>query len=207
MLVRNASLLSPKNKREYEEPGFLVSFLTHVAVPQLDYTVMEGCCAAGCAVEFAPYRCARCFVARYCGKEHMTSHWPEHKPHCVPLAQRGPKVTLDCSEAYLDNPDHADDLDIECRVVPRKTFPGVTVVKIQLFSLSSFKMTGFKICDPNGVLIVRVYESEPVFDHMRQLFTRVTTMSCTPGYGYFDADMTQEDQLTIFFDHSWKCTW
>jgi len=30
--------------------------------------------------------CSRCKVASYCGKDHQTLHWPEHKQHCKQLA-------------------------------------------------------------------------------------------------------------------------
>ena len=48
---------------------------------------MDGSCAlcgaSGAAVRLQ--RCARCHVAKYCGKEHQTEDWKEHKKHCKRL--------------------------------------------------------------------------------------------------------------------------
>jgi tetratricopeptide (TPR) repeat protein len=186
MLLRNARLLSEEGKRGYYAPkGFVLSLLTHVAVPELDYSVHEGCCVSDCAVECAPYRCGRCFLTRYCGKEHMAAHWKSHKPKCVPLAQRQPTVVLDCSEDYLDNPEKAEALGIDCVVVPRKTFPGLTVVKMQVSAERKFR-----ICDPHGVFVLFVTGEHAGYRSMAMPFAMHATLNGLEGVGYFDADMS-----------------
>ena len=47
------------------------------------------------ATELKLFRCARCGVVKYCGKECQRQHWkqrslaggPEHKAYCVPMAK------------------------------------------------------------------------------------------------------------------------
>jgi hypothetical protein len=36
----------------------------------------------------APNKCARCQRAWYCGKDCQKAHWKDHKPVCIPPAQR-----------------------------------------------------------------------------------------------------------------------
>jgi hypothetical protein len=110
-------------------------------------------------------------------------------------------MTLDCSHAYLDNPRRAQELGIDCVAVPRKTFPGVVVVKIQLFPGKLLK-----ISDPYGALIMHM---SPVADMNRDLALFLARANITDdrGFGYFDADMSQEGRLVIYLDHNWRCTW
>ena len=147
----------------------------------------------------------------------MTSHWKEHKPHCVPLAKRGPKLEIDCSRGYLDDPKNAHEMQVDCMVVSRRTFPGVVVVKIQLVS------GGAKICDSHGVIMF--YEFDPKLLASLETLMRVHgTFLGTHGFGYYDADMSQivrvrfvvsfqmsdalfQGRLIIYFDRAWKCTW
>jgi hypothetical protein len=199
MLLRNAKLVSEEAKRRIRvAPGFVLSVLTHVAAPEMDYTIRQGCSFPGCVVKCAAYRCSRCFVARYCGKEHMTSHWKAHKLSCVPLAQREPKVTIDCSGCY-----HA----VQNPATPR-TFPGVVVVKIQMFADSVCK-----ISDPHGLLNVLVPGEDEGFEKIRaQMPVPVTDDTETnsvaqSGVAYFDADMSVEGRLVVYLDRWWKCTW
>jgi hypothetical protein len=93
MLLRNAGLLTAHVTGRLAQlvPGFTTTILTHVAAPELDFSVMEGCSMPGCVVECAGFRCGRCVVARYCGKEHMTAHWKVHKPLCVRSLSASPK--------------------------------------------------------------------------------------------------------------------
>jgi hypothetical protein len=199
MLMRNAALLSEESKKGLRVPGFTVSLMTHMAAPELDFSIMEGCAMPECRVKCAAYRCARCYVARYCGKEHMTAHWKVHKARCVPLAQREPKIELPCWHGYLDNPVNAKAIGVDCIAAPQKTFPGVVVVKIQLFG-----DLGVKICDPHGVLIVSGVSDAEWFVSLEKLLLARPTFR---NVGYFDADMSQEGRLVIFLDHNWRCTW
>jgi hypothetical protein len=203
VLLRNATLLTPEaTRRSKVDRGFTLSVLTHVAAPELDYSIHEGCSAPGCKVECSMYRCGRCFITRYCGQEHLEAHWPEHKPHCVPVAERGPKVEFDCFVAYLDHAANAEYHGIDCVAVPKKTFPGLTVVKIQLN-----RGKRFKICDPNGVLVMKICKHSEVFQLFRQLFLQLATVTDGEGVAYCDADLSQEGRMVMFFDHKWKCTW
>jgi hypothetical protein len=203
MLVRNAALLTSEVERRFRRPGYLISFLTHVAVPELDYSIHEGCSALDCKVDRARYRCSRCFVARYCGEEHMTAHWKQHKPHCVPLAQRQPQLSLTCKNVYADEPEVARHTGIDCIRLPRKTFPGVVVIKIQMFEDRTMK-----ISDPNGV--IRLFTSASIFLQHKSLeiaFLRSATIVGGFAVAYFDADMSVADRLVFFMDRAWKCTW
>jgi hypothetical protein len=201
MLTRNSHLLSEEVRlREAVLRGYVLSILTHVAVPELDFSVHEGCRFPGCVVERAQFRCGRCFVARYCGNEHMTADWREHKMCCVPLAQRQPAVTLDCADGYLDDPRQR--LGIDCITSPRKTFPGVVVVKI---SMAPFRAV--KICDVHGVLALYMGPGSDGFDRLEPLLRARTRIEHDLGCGYFDADMTVEGRLIVFMDRTWKCTW
>jgi hypothetical protein len=201
MLVRNAALL-PDEMKQSAPVGFTLSVLTHMAAPEIDYSVFEGCAAPGCTVECAGFRCGRCFVARYCGKEHMAAHWKVHKSKCVPLERRGPRLTIDCSRSYLDQPDYAIVYGYDYVRVPKKTFPGVVVVKIQRFG-----DIGVKICDPYGVLIASSARGADWFEPLKRALLARKAFSSGEGAAYFDADMTQEGRLVILLDHDWKCTW
>jgi hypothetical protein len=201
MLLRNASLVSESCKRRVKvDPGFVLTVMTHVA-PDVDYAVLEGCSVPGCTVECAGNRCGRCLVTRYCGKEHMTAHWREHKPHCVPLAQRQRKLTLDCSRWYMDDPSIAR-YGIEPVPVPRKTFPGLVVIKI--ITLPGFM---YKLCDPHGVFLKFITRGESGFAEMLEMFPKCALDHMGMGFGYFDADMSQEGRLVVYLDRSWKCIW
>jgi hypothetical protein len=201
MLMRNATLLSDDANRSTGIGScFVPSLLTHVAAPELDYSVQESCWALDCTVESARYRCGRCLVARFCVREHMEPHWKE--PSCVLLVQREPKISLDCARGYLDNPENAELLGVDCVAVPRKAVSGLVTIKVQLF-----RGTGFKICDPCGLLVLMVNEEAAEFQQLRQMFLLRATAAGGVGFGYFDADMSQQGRLDIFFDHSWKFTW
>jgi hypothetical protein len=204
LLLRNAEFVSEEGKRGYTvPPGFELTFLTHVAAPELDYSIHESCCAPGCTVECAAFRCGRCFVARYCGKEHMTAHWKMHKLNCVPLAQRQPRLELDCSNDYRDNHDAMLSLEWHCVPVPKKTFPGVVVVKVVMLNVGSF----IKIVDSHGALVPIVEESSKVYARLRQLLLARVPLVGGCAVGYFDADLSVEGRLVVYFDHVWKCTW
>jgi hypothetical protein len=201
MLLRNAKLVSEEAKKSYKvAPGFVLSILTHVEAREVDYSVHEGCCFPGCLVERAQYRCGKCFIARYCGQEHMSTHWREHKLTCVPLAKREPQVTSDCTECYLDMPEVAEALTIECMPLPRRTFPGVVVVKMQLL------MNGLlKACDPYGVLSMG--GTTEWYEEAIDLFRPHATTVGSAAYAYFDADMSVENEITVYMDRALKCTW
>jgi hypothetical protein len=210
MLLRHATLLSDSTRQSNPvPPGFVLSVLSHVAVPELDYSIHEGCCIAGCVVECAPYRCSRCLLARYCGKEHMATNWKEHKKLCVPHAQRQPTLTFDCSRCYLDRKKKANFHGFDRVTLPRKTFPGVVVVKIRMIGRT------LEICDPHAVLIVCDADdpdrNREAFEELNRLMRERTTVVVADqeeeAYGYFDADMTQKGRLVLFMDRNWKCTW
>jgi hypothetical protein len=202
MLLRHAALVSAEAKQRLKvERGYVLSVLTHVAVPELDYSVFEGCCFPGCLVKRADYRCGRCFVPRYCGEDHMTALWKQHKPRCLPLAQREPKMTLDITRGYYDC--SANPMAESLLVVPEKTFPAVVVIKVQ-----QFPSRMLKICDPNGVFILTAFEDCEWFAPVEKLFLPHATFSHGgAGFGYFDADMSVEGRVVIFFDRAWKRTW
>jgi hypothetical protein len=199
MLMRNASLLSEAAKRRYKvPPGFVLSVLTHVA-PELDYSVLEGCCAPRCTVECAQYRCSRCMIARYCGEEHMTADWKQHKAHCVPLAQRQPLVVLDCAPCCLDKAEMAKANQIDCVVRPKKSFSGLTLVKLVLMPTKDVR-----ICDSHSLVLVQF---QPPQEALEQL-ERVAVTRCGAGLmAYLDADMSVEGRLVLYMDRAWKCNW
>jgi tetratricopeptide (TPR) repeat protein len=203
MLTRNASLLSDATRAKWGPyaPGLTLSVLTHVAAAELDYSVFEGCAVPGCTVECAGFRCGRCFVARYCGKEHMTAHWKVHKSKCVPLERRFPRLAIDCSRSYLDDPENARDRNCDCVSVPKKTFPGVVVVKVQMSSDSAVKVS-----DPNGVTSACA-SGDTDWARLLKQALRARGPITGGAYGYFDADMSQEGRIVILLDHNWKCTW
>jgi tetratricopeptide (TPR) repeat protein len=216
MLLRNATVLSDSTRQSNPVPaGFVLSVLTHVAAPELDYSILEGCSAPDCKVERASYRCGRCYLARYCGEEHMAAHWREHKKLCVPLEQRGPTITLNCARSYLDRRMIAKPLGFDRMQVPKKTFSGVVVVKVRMRS-----PLFFTICDPNGVFVLRDCDewnygpcnSEESFLLLKKLMLQRGTVAAKDeygcdAYGYFDADMSVKGRLIIYFDRNWSCTW
>jgi hypothetical protein len=208
IVLCNTLLLSDATKQSIPVPrGFVLSVMTHVPAPELDYSVLEGCSVPGCEVECAANRCGRCYVARYCGEEHMKAHWREHKKLCVPLQQRTPALIFDCSHSYLVF--GGDD-----REFVKKTFPGVMVVKVQMTD-----MHDFTICDAHGVLslnqddIVLDSRNNESFEKLKQLLLQLGTVSPadkdgnSDAFGYFDADMSVENRLIIYLDRAWKCTW
>ena len=40
-------------------------------------------CCSGCGATRKLKTCARCQVARFCGRECVKKAWAEHKPHCT----------------------------------------------------------------------------------------------------------------------------
>jgi tetratricopeptide (TPR) repeat protein len=203
MLTRNARLLSDATRAKWgpHAPGLTLSVLTHVAAAELDYSVFEGCAAPGCVVECAGNRCGRCFVARYCGTEHMAAHWKDHKSHCVPFDEREPGMIIDCTLAYCDNPENARDRSCDCVSVPQKTFPGVVVVKVQIWPDYSVMVS-----DPNGVLCCSALGHVDWAARLKEALLERGPVE-EGAHGYFDADMSQEGRITILLDHNWKCTW
>jgi hypothetical protein len=211
MLLRNATLLSDATKRGIPvPPGFVLSVMTHVAAPELDYSILEGCSAPDCKVERASFRCGRCYLARYCGEEHMKAHWREHKKSCVTLQQRAPAVTFDCSEAYRIYRDKRRGWD---RFVVPWTFPGVVVVKVQL----ARELDSVTISDAHGVLSLSNFNvsmrDRKKFGKLKESLLQLRTVSPedalgeSDAFGYFDADVSVENRLVIYLDRAWKCTW
>jgi hypothetical protein len=202
MLVRNSALLSKVAKLDDPKDGScLSSVLTHVAVPELDYSVHEGCSFPGCTVESAPNRCGRCFLARYCSEEHLTADWKQHKLQCVPHAERQPAAQFGgMIHYYRDNEKTARLADYDCIPVPQRTFPGLVVVKILLLPNGYMKM-----CDPHGVFSINTADGE--LEEWKRMFLCTARMYQRYGVGYYDADMSVEDRVVVYMDRCWKCTW
>jgi hypothetical protein len=70
--------------------------------------------------------------------------------------------------------------------------------------LGLFGKLGVKICDPHGVMIVSAASDAEWFASLKKLLLARPTFR---KVGCFDADMSQEGRLIIYFDHNWKCTW
>jgi tetratricopeptide (TPR) repeat protein len=89
MLDANATLVSEDYKASLQLPGgFRASILTPVCVNVPQVVVFEKCAFPGCTEEVCSYRCSKCMLVRYCGSEHSTAHWQEHKRACRPASER-----------------------------------------------------------------------------------------------------------------------
>jgi hypothetical protein len=248
MLEDNTALLSEESKAAlfalpiisefgtapFRSGMFRASVLTPICAVPSTVIVFERCAFPGCEVEECQYRCGKCLLVRYCGSEHSTQHWREHKPVCVPVSLR-PCVELVSKDGWSlvkrgnPLPNGFPDM-VEGKSWPVQVRDGIAVVKL-IFRRAD-QGVELLICDQNGATAIRLVPGDVISESsLRQLEEFVHT-SGTPikryvgnawevhgkedselpvvsTVTYCDANLsdTGDGRIRLYIDKAHNCIW
>jgi hypothetical protein len=217
MLEANAKLLSDSYKASLGLiEGIRASVLMPVSVDVPQVVVFEKCAFPGCKEEVCKFRCSRCMLVRYCGSEHSTGHWQQHKAACAPASQR-PCIVLVSAGAWpmvecLETPEGFLYRCITDKFWPLKPVTGLAIVKLAVHFVAD--RMWLIICD--GDSATGLFDTAGLIGGKESLqrlkeFMRVKGHAGMNSYriAYCDADLSgaREGRIQLFLDKALNCVW